>query len=186
MDNRLFKFADNYLNSLKKVLNITSDADNHVFKVFLKKVRPFLMSYVEEIEDSKTKEKISNPKDILIEAIFTTETKTVPLKKIKKGLREPDDLLNKGHGLKEGNLQSIRLRYRMREKIGGEKNLFTLGFSIRKTGASVTLKKAEEAGSEGIVDIFTFWASGDTDDASVSRDIYNKPETVPPTVLFYQ
>ena len=56
-------------------------------------------------------------------------------------------------------LSAIRMRYRIQDSYNKDTNLFKLGFSIFGNGAGIQLKKIEDAGSEGIFDLYTEWFS---------------------------
>jgi hypothetical protein len=55
------------------------------------------------------------------------------------------------------HLQSMRLRFRIQDVKSDDKDRFPIGFTVAGTGAKVTLKEIERAGSEGIVDLATAW-----------------------------
>ena len=81
-------------------------------------------------------------------------------------------------------LNVIRMRYRIQDLDDKESSLFKLGNAkVLGTGAKINLKKIEEAGSEGIVDLCTKWyeAGSDTTD---EHENYNRG--VPAVALFCQ
>jgi len=59
-------------------------------------------------------------------------------------------------------LNAIRMRYRIQDSKRTEKNLFKLGFKILGNGAGIQLKKIEDAGSEGVFDLYVEWFSQET------------------------
>jgi hypothetical protein len=76
------------------------------------------------------------------------------------------------------------MRYRIQDLDDKESSLFKLGNAkVLGTGAKINLKKIEEAGSEGIVDLCTKWyeAGSDTTD---EHENYNRG--VPAVALFCQ
>jgi hypothetical protein len=54
------------------------------------------------------------------------------------------------------------MRYRIQDSKRTEKNLFKLGFKILGNGAGIQLKKIEDAGSEGVFDLYVEWFSQET------------------------
>ena len=86
-------------------------------------------------------------------------------------------------------LESIRMRWRIQDMADSSKNLFKLGISVLNQGGNITLKRIDEAGSEGIVDLCTVFF-GDLKEVpkeslDYSRDRSNALESaVPPTVLY--
>jgi hypothetical protein len=63
----------------------------------------------------------------------------------------------KEHDGAHPNLQAIRIRRRIADVMDESATKFKLGFKIGDTQAGIELKKIDEAGSEGIVDVYTRW-----------------------------
>ena len=84
--------------------------------------------------------------------------------------------------------QSIKLRYRIQDVGGRKESSFALGLPkvISAVKLGIALKKVEEAGSEGILDLFTYWT--DPADRAVAEHDPALPyeKNVPPVVLFCQ
>ena len=74
-------------------------------------------------------------------------------------------------------LQSIRIRYRLRDTHNNDSSLFKLGFKIAGTGFGFELESVDRAGNEGIVDLAIVWTG--------SRN-YSDDDTVPASILFCQ
>jgi len=87
------------------------------------------------------------------------------------------------------NLQSIRLRFRMADNKDEETMKFKLGFKLFGTGMGITLEGLDRGASEAIVDLHTQWFGKDVQSTNAmnatgkSKGVYNRPETVVPTVL---
>lgn len=79
--------------------------------------------------------------------------------------------------------EAIRIRYRMQDAYNRDSD-FKLGFKIAGTGAGITLKKVDRAGSEAIVDLHTVWM--DATRNSSSSLAANYEDTVPIVALFCQ
>jgi len=192
-----------YIKLLMHNLGMTDNEINYnIFKDFIIKTNLWVNSLIENfiielaINDGKridtlTDEDIKNYKvkakniGILIEAAYTTNTSEVPIRKKTQNSShpEPKDLIK---CLRKGKLQSLRLRYRMRDIHSEDKNLFQLGFSVGIVKGGITLKEAKEIGNEGIVDISTYYITSQRLDNSNNEYRYNAATTVPPAVLFYQ
>lgn len=84
--------------------------------------------------------------------------------------------------LRQGLLQSIRLRFRIADAENNDKTRFTLGLKIAGTGAKISLLTVDRAGSEGIVDLGTVWMADKLKRGG--KDAYEK--AVPPVTLFSQ
>lgn len=78
--------------------------------------------------------------------------------------------------------QAMRLRYRLADIVDNDSTPFKLGFKIFGTGAGISLKKVDRAGSEGIIDLATIWFTNT--DATRSSEAYE--QGVPPVTLFSQ
>jgi hypothetical protein len=86
---------------------------------------------------------------------------------------------------KHEKLSVIRMRYRIQDTKNKEKKLFSLGAKIAGNGAKFKLSKIDEAGSEGIIDLYTKWYPGNKTIVSSSESVqYNKG--VPAVALFSQ
>ena len=84
-------------------------------------------------------------------------------------------------------LSAIRMRYRIQDSYNKDTNLFKLGFSIFGNGAGIQLKKIEDAGSEGIFDLYTEWFSQEARlrASNLGRDEkINYEQGVPQVALF--
>ena len=79
--------------------------------------------------------------------------------------------------LRKSALQSIRIRYRLRDTHNNDSSLFKLGFKIAGTGFGFELESVDRAGNEGIVDLATIWTGSRT---------YSDDDTVPASILFCQ
>ncbi|MFN5746189.1 MAG: hypothetical protein ACK443_08915 [Methylococcaceae bacterium] len=85
---------------------------------------------------------------------------------------------------KDKTLNVIRMRYRLQDLDQRESSLFKLGnVKLLGTGAKINLKKIEEAGSEGIVDLCTKWYEPDSNTPDENEN-YN--QGVPAVALFCQ
>ena len=83
-------------------------------------------------------------------------------------------------------LQAIRLRYRMQDKRNNDKD-FTLGnFKVAGNSVGITLKRVDQAGSEGIVDLYTKWFTPGINAHFDPTIPYNDEKSVPPVTLFCQ
>ncbi|HUU39392.1 MAG TPA: hypothetical protein VMW42_00480 [Desulfatiglandales bacterium] len=86
----------------------------------------------------------------------------------------------------KGELQSIRLRYRICDFADYGQVKFALGFKL-VVSVGIELSRVSEAGTDGLVDLFTCWfKSGKTGVQSDPKAIYEERATVPPTALLYQ
>ena len=79
--------------------------------------------------------------------------------------------------LRKSALQSIRIRYRLRDTHNNDSSLFKLGFKIAGTGFGFDFESVDRAGNEGIVDLATIWTGSRT---------YSDDDTVPASILFCQ
>ena len=82
-------------------------------------------------------------------------------------------------------LQAIRLRYRMQDTHDGDHE-FGLGFKIAGQGLGIKLKSVDQAGSEGIVDLFTHWVDSTIAHSIDPTKAYDNEKSVPPVTLFCQ
>ncbi len=125
---------------------------------------------------------------VLIETAFSVQDKEISGRPAgeKTPVIEPPDLIEEnGIIFKLGKPQRITLRYRLvdvKKDKGGFS--FPLGF-IPIVKPRFKLKSVQEVGSEGVIDVCTYWM-----DESVNNmppaDAYNRPETIPSAALFYQ
>lgn len=89
----------------------------------------------------------------------------------------------------ERKLESIRMRWRIQDMANSSSNYFKLGISVFNQGGTIALKKIDEAGSEGIVDLCTVFF-GDLQDVPEENFEYEPnraarlEKAVPPTVLY--
>lgn len=116
---------------------------------------------------------------VLIEASFAVAD--IGSVAVKDG--QPEGFKKALMGAKQRTLQSIRLRYRIADFDATERS-FRLGFQILGTGLGVSIRRLEEAGAEGIVDLRTVWFVGA--DKSTDADRYNAEAAVPAVTLFCQ
>ena len=143
------------------------------------------------------------PGAVLLEATFQGPQMPLPFDG-----GEPHDLLKTFHdrlGVLPDNtrrLQSIRLRYRIIDREGGKaKDRFTLGIKFGETKLGITLLEAEEAGSDGIVDLFVKWYEPalamlrserliaeltDTPYKETPQALYDNKQIVPAVTLLHQ
>ena len=85
-------------------------------------------------------------------------------------------------------LQTIRLRYRLCHFADYGEVKLSLGFKL-VVSVGIELCKISEAGTDGLVDLFTCWFDRGkpiVHDDRESKSIYGKRTTVSPTVLLYQ
>jgi hypothetical protein len=81
-------------------------------------------------------------------------------------------------------LSAIRMRYRIQDSYNKDTDLFKLGFSIFGNGAGIQLKKIEDAGSEGIFDLYTEWFSQEARLRTGGDEKINYEQGVPQVALF--
>ena len=81
------------------------------------------------------------------------------------------------------SLNVIRMRFRLQDANSNEKNLFKIGAKLLGNGARIQLKKVEEAGSEGIIDLCTSWYGFLLDSQT---EAYKYNAGVPAVALFCQ
>lgn len=79
------------------------------------------------------------------------------------------------------NIESIRLRYRIADTNDDDKSLFSLGFKYI-VGVGINLKSVNRAGSEGVVDLATWWCGR----MNTKSGTQAYEEGVPPVALLHQ
>jgi hypothetical protein len=128
-------------------------------------------------------------KTVLLEASFSVTVDRVDVISTVNGKNElielaPDTakkLFEKGANNRK--LEAIRMRYRIQDTHNQDSN-FTLGFKVLGNGLKINLKKVNQAGSEGIVDLTIVWMNGLSNSGVISSTNYE--QAVPAVTLFCQ
>ncbi|UOA10477.1 hypothetical protein [Methylobacter sp. S3L5C] len=175
----LDKEVEVYFYSIAKSLSVESE-DLVKFFMELKKNNEYgLLNDLAEANGVKT---------VLLEASFSVTVDRVDVISTVNGKNElielaPDTAKKIFEaGKSSRKLEAIRMRYRIQDTHNGDSD-FTLGFKVLGNGLGISLKKVNQAGSEGIVDLATVWMNGLSNAFSNST---NYEQAVPAVTLFCQ
>ena len=183
-------------------LDLLEDLEVPAFENYLSTLAASLRVSVENLkeflDDGNTRESINtldqdpgfDSKAILLEASFEKKGIRIEVKHNRKtGECKLGEIRKKMVPEENHNdkLQSIRLRYRIADNQNKDHTKFTLGFKFLSQEVGISLEEVDRAGSEGIVDISTYWfgslTNGNTN-AGASALAYEK--AVPPVALLCQ
>jgi hypothetical protein len=180
MEEFLDEEVDVYFHSIATSLNVELEELVKFFMELTKNNQYILLNDLAEANGVKT---------VLLEASFSVTVDRVDVISTVNGKNElielaPDTakkLFEKGANNRK--LEAIRMRYRIQDTHNQDSN-FTLGFKVLGNGLKINLKKVNQAGSEGIVDLTIVWMNGLSNSGVISSTNYE--QAVPPVTLFCQ